>query len=86
MFTLEIAVGSLKISNEDKVILLYPKDSCAINTLALSQPIPTVEMFNKYLANNTELFREPLSLCKDSAGVTFTPSTFITFAQENLGN
>lgn len=86
MFKLEIVDGSLKISNDGKVILLYPKDSCAINSLKLLNDVPVAEIFNKYLANNTNVFVEPLSSCQDSTGTTFTVSTFITFADENFGN
>ena len=85
MFKFEIASGSLRISKDGKVALLYPKDSCAINSLKLLADVPVVEIFNKYLANNTKVFVEPLSSCTNAIGVTFTVNTFIAFAEANLG-
>jgi hypothetical protein len=85
MFTLEIADGSLKIFNGSTVILLYPKDACAINALALQQTNPYVEIYNKYLANNTSVFVQPLSSCEDSLSVPFDVASFIAFAEANLG-
>ena len=46
---------------------------------------PIVEIFNKYLANNTKIFVEPLSSCTNAIGVVFTVNTFIDFAEANLG-
>lgn len=85
MFRLEIADGSLKIFNGSTVVLLYPKDACAINVLALQQSNPYVEIYNKYLANNTSVFVQPLSSCADSTGTPFDTSSFIAFAEANLG-
>ena len=85
MFKFEILNGSLKISKDGKVVLLYPKDSCAINSLKLLADVPVVEIFNKYLANNTKVFVEPLSVCTNAIGVNFTVNTFIDFAEANLG-
>jgi hypothetical protein len=85
MFKFEIASGSLKISKDGKVALLYPKDSCAVNTLKLLADVPVVEIFNKYLANNTTVFQEPLSSCVNAIGVNFTVNTFIAFVEANLG-
>jgi hypothetical protein len=85
MFKFEIVSGSLKISKDGKVSLLYPKDSCAINTLKLLANVPIVEIFNKYLANNVTIFSEPLSSCENAIGIDFTVSTFIDFAEANLG-
>ncbi len=85
MFRLEIADGSLKIFDGSTVVLLYPKDACAINALALQQPIPYVEIYNKYLANNTSVFIQPLSSCEDSLSVPFDVASFIAFAEANLG-
>ena len=85
MFKFEIVSGSLKISENGKVVLLYPKDSCAIDSLKLLPIPPFVEIFNKYLANNTTIFSQPLSSCTNAIGVPFTVSTFIDFAEANLG-
>jgi len=85
MFRLEIADGSLKIFNGSTVILLYPKDACAINALALQQTTPIVEIYNKYNANNTNIFVQPLSSCEDSLAVPFDVASFIAFAEANLG-
>jgi len=85
MNKLEIVVGSLQISNGGIVILVIPKDACAIDTLALQNTIPIASIFNKYLANFTPVFNQPLSNCVDSTNTVFTQSTFITFAEANLG-
>lgn len=85
MFKFEIVAGSLKITKDGEVALLYPKDSCAINSLKLLSDVPIVEIFNKYLANNTKVFVEPLSVCTNAIGVNFTVNTFIDFAEANLG-
>ena len=85
MNKLEIVIGSLQISKDGVVILVIPKDSCSIVSLKLSEDIPYVFIFNKYLANFTPVFNQPLSLCVDSANVAFTKSTFISFAEANLG-
>jgi hypothetical protein len=85
MFRLEIADGSLKIFSGSTVILLYPKDACAINALALQKTTPIVEIYNKYNANNTNIFVQPLSSCKDSTNTSFTVNSFIAFAEANLG-
>jgi hypothetical protein len=65
--------------------LVIPKDACAIDTLALSNAMPTVSIFNKYLANFTPVFNQPLSTCVDFTDTPFTASSFITFAEANLG-
>ena len=85
MFKLEIAIGSFKVSNDTKVILLAPKNSCAINALRLQEQTPFVEVYTKYLANNAPIFVQPLSSCTDSLGVPFDVDTFIAFAEANLG-
>jgi hypothetical protein len=85
MFKFEIASGSLRISKDGKVVLLYPKDSCAVNSLKLLADVPVVEIFNKYLANNVTIFSEPLSSCVNAIGVNFTVNTFIAFVEANLG-
>jgi len=81
----EIISGSLQISKGGIVILVIPKDACAIDTLTLSEAIPYAFIFNKYLANFTPIFNQPLSVCVDSSDVVFTQSTFIAFAEANLG-
>jgi hypothetical protein len=85
MFKFEVASGSLKISKDGKVVLLYPKDSCAVDSLKLLSNAPIVEIFNKYLANNTKVFVQPLSFCTNAIGIPFTVTTFIDFAEANLG-
>lgn len=85
MFKLEIVDGSLKIFNGETVVLLYPKDACAINVLRLQEVNPIVEIYNKYLANSTSIFVQPLSLCKDSMDVQFDFASFLAFAEANLG-
>ena len=85
MNKLEIIIGSLRISIGGTVVLVIPKDACAIDSLALKNATPTVSIFNKYLANFTPVFNQPLSSCVDSTNTVFTPSSFITFAEANLG-
>ena len=85
MNKLEIVVGSLQISKNGTVILVIPKDACAIYTLALTNTTPFASIFNKYLANFTPVFNQPLSSCVDSTDTVFTQSTFIAFAEANLG-
>jgi hypothetical protein len=85
MNKLEIVVGSLQISVNGTIVLVIPKDACAIDTLALKNTIPTASIFNKFLANFTQVFNQPLSNCVDSTNTTFTPSSFIAFAEANLG-
>ena len=85
MNKLEIVVGSLQISKDGIIILVVPKDACAIDTLALSNATPVVSIFNKYLANFTPVFNQPLSSCVDSTNTAFTSSSFIAFAEANLG-
>ena len=85
MNKLEIVVGSLQISKNGTIILVIPKDACAIDTLALTNTTPFASIFNKYLANFTPVFNQPLSSCVDSTDTVFTQSTFIAFAETNLG-
>lgn len=85
MNKLEIVVGSLQISLNGTVILVIPKDACAIDTLALKNATPFATIFNKYLANFTTVFNQPLSSCVDVTNTVFTQSTFIAFAEANLG-
>ena len=85
MNKLEIVVGSLQISKDGIIILVIPKDACAIDTLALKNTTPIASVFNKYLANFTPVFNQPLSNCVDSTDTVFTQSTFIAFAEANLG-
>lgn len=85
MNKLEIVIGSLQISTNGTIILVIPKDACAIDTLALKDATPTVSIFNKYLANFTPVFNQPLSTCVDSTNTPFTESSFIAFVEANLG-
>lgn len=85
MNKIEIVSGSLKISKDGIVLLLLPKDSIAMDVLSLDRNIPLVLFYNKYLANFTELFSQPLSSCVDVSNVNFTKSTIISFAENNLG-
>lgn len=85
MNKLEIVSGSLQISNGGVITLVIPKDACAIDALALKQTTPTAFIFNKYLANFTPVFSNPLSSCVDSTNTVFTQNTFIAFAETNLG-
>jgi hypothetical protein len=85
MNKLEIVIGSLQISKDGIIILVIPKDACAIDTLALENTIPFALIFNKYLANFTPTFNQPLSSCVDSTDTPFTVASFIAFAEANLG-
>ena len=85
MNKLEIVVGSLQISKNGTIILVIPKDACAIDTLALTNTTPFASIFNKYLANFTPIFNQPLSSCVHLTDTVFTPTTFIAFAEANLG-
>jgi hypothetical protein len=85
MNKLEIVIGSLQISINGTIVLVIPKDACAIDTLALKNATPTASIFNKYLANFTPIFNQPLSTCVDSTDTVFTESSFIAFAEANLG-
>jgi len=85
MNKLEIVVGSLQISNNGVIILVIPKDACAIDTLALQNATPIVTIFNKYLANFTLVFSQNLSTCVNATNTVFTQNTFIAFAEANLG-
>jgi hypothetical protein len=85
MIRLQIIDGSLQISNGAIIILVVPKNSCAIDVLALYDAIPTIVIFNKYLGTSTNIFSQPLDNCEDSTGTPFTIGSFTLFAEENLG-
>jgi hypothetical protein len=85
MIRLQIVDGSLQISNGAIIILVAPKNSCAIDVLALYDAIPSIVIYNKYLGNSTNIFTQPLANCEDSIGTPFTVDSFITFAEEFLG-
>ena len=85
MITLQIVNGSLQVSNNGNIILVAPKNSCAIDVLSLYDAIPLVVIYNKYLGNSTNIFTQPLSNCEDSVNVPFTVNSFIVFAEDNLG-
>lgn len=85
MNKLEILVESLQISTNGEIILVIPKDACAIDVLALKGQTPFAFIYNKYLANFTPVFNQPLSSCVDSTNTPFTQNSFILFAINNLG-
>ena len=85
MNKLEILVESLQISTNGEIILVIPKDACAIDVLALKGQTPFAFIYNKYLANFTPVFNQPLSSCVDSTNTPFTENSFISFAINNLG-
>lgn len=85
MLILEISYNLLKISSGLQILLLFPKEACAIDALALNKQTPSIVIFNKYLGNNTELFSGLLSDCFDGYGIQFTKDSFISFAENNLG-
>jgi hypothetical protein len=85
MIRLEIVNGSLQVSNNGSVILVAPKNSCAVDVLALYDDIPFVVIYNKYLGNSTVIFSQPLANCENSSGTPFNVATFIAFAEANLG-
>ena len=51
MIKLQIVDGSLQVSNNGTIILVAPKNSCAIDVLSLYDTIPLVVIYNKYLGN-----------------------------------
>jgi hypothetical protein len=85
MIKLQIVDGSLQVSNNGTVILVAPKNSCAIDVLSLYDTIPLVVIYNKYLGTSTNIFTQPLANCVDSVNVPFSVNTFIDFAEANFG-
>ena len=85
MIKLEIVTGSLQISNGGSIILVAPKNSCAIDVLSLYDAIPLAVIYNKYLGTSTNIFTQPLANCEDSTNMPFTVNSFIAFAEANLG-
>jgi len=85
MITLQIVDGSLQVSNNGSIILVAPKNSCAIDVLSLYDAIPLVVIYNKYLGTSTNIFTQPLANCENSVGTPFTVNSFIAFAEANLG-
>ena len=85
MIRLEIVDGSLQISTGGSIILVAPKDSCAIDVLSLYEATPRIFIYNKYLGTSTSIFNNPLSNCEDSTGTPFDVNSFIAFAEANLG-
>ena len=85
MIKLQIVDGSLQVSNNGTIILVAPKNSCAIDVLSLYDAIPLAVIYNKYLGTSTNIFTQPLANCVDSLDVPFTVNTFIDFAEANLG-
>jgi hypothetical protein len=85
MIKLEIIDKSLQVSLNSIILLVTPKNLCAIDVLSLYDAIPLVVIYNKYLGNFTSIFSQPLSECTDGTGTPFTISSFIAFAEANLG-
>jgi hypothetical protein len=85
MIKLEIVNGSLQVSYNGSIILVVPKNSCAIDVLALYDAIPFIVIYNKYLGNSTVVFNQPLANCEDGTSTPFTVNGFIAFAETNLG-
>jgi len=85
MITLQIVDGSLQVSNNGSIILVAPKNSCAIDVLSLYDAIPLAVIYNKYLGTSTNIFTQPLANCENSVGTPFTVNSFIAFAEANLG-
>jgi hypothetical protein len=85
MITLQIVDGSLQVSNNGSIILVAPKNSCAIDVLSLYDAIPLAVIYNKYLGTSTNIFTQPLANCQNSVGTPFTVNSFIAFAEANLG-
>ena len=85
MIKLQIVDGSLQVSSNGNIILVTPKNSCAIDVLSLYDAIPLVVIYNKYLGNSTVIFTQPLANCVDSADVPFDVTSFIAFAEANFG-
>jgi hypothetical protein len=85
MTKLQIVDGSLQISNNGNIILVAPKNSCAIDVLSLYDAIPLAVIYNKYLGTSTNIFTQPLANCEDSTNTPFTVNSFIAFAEANLG-
>ena len=84
MIKLQIVDGSLQVSNNGTVILVAPKNSCAIDVLSLYDAIPLVVIYNKYLGTSTNIFTQPLANCEDSTNTPFDVNSFILFAEANL--
>jgi hypothetical protein len=85
MIKLQIIDGSLQASNNESIILVAPKNLCAIDVLSLYDAIPIVVIYNKYLGNTTNIFTQPLANCEDSNGIPFNVNSFIKFSEENFG-
>ena len=85
MITLQIVDGSLQVSNNGSIILVAPKNSCAIDVLSLYDAIPLAVIYNKYLGTSTNIFTQPLANCVNAIGTPFSVNTFIDFAEANLG-
>jgi hypothetical protein len=85
MITFEIVQGSLKLSSGGIVILLIPKKDVSIIALSLEETPKKVELFNLNQGYTFVVFSKPLSQCQDVLSIPFTESTFLTFAEDNLG-
>jgi|688.fasta_scaffold155345_3 hypothetical protein len=85
MTQLEIVDESLQISLNGIILLVTPKNLCAIDVLALYNTIPSISIYNKFLGNSTTIFNQSLATCQDGTGTPFTVNSFIAFAEANLG-
>jgi hypothetical protein len=85
MIKLEIVDASLQVSINGSVILVAPKNLCAIDVLELYNAVPYIFIYNKYLGFSTITFNQPLANCENSSGTPFDVNTFIAFAETNLG-
>jgi len=83
MNTLQISGQSLRVSKDEIVILSIPKNALSIDVLSLDKGI--IVIYNKYLANFTKVFTQPLDLCQDADENVFTKESFIAFAEANFG-
>jgi hypothetical protein len=85
MTKLEIVDESLQISLNGIILLVTPKNLCAIDVLALYNTVPSISIYNKFLGNSTTIFNQSLATCQNGSGTPFTVNSFIAFAEANLG-
>ncbi len=85
MTQLQIVDESLQISLNGIILLVTPKNLCAIDVLALYNTVPSISIYNKFLGNSTTIFNQSLATCQDGTATPFTENSFIAFAEANLG-
>ena len=85
MIKLQIVDGSLQVSSNGNIILVTPKNACAIDVLSLYDDIPLAVIYNKYLGTSTNIFTQPLANCVDATDTPFTVNSFIAFVESNFG-